>query len=348
MVLGEKLNFDKGKSQGYYNLGVIYKNIGKYKTAEVYLKHSMQLNKQIGDKLYLSDNYISLGQIYAETGKYYQAVELLKKGLEISKESGLKTSVEEAYRTLYKIYKKQKRYKQALFNLEMAKMYHDSVMNIALNKDIARLQMQFETERKENQIVLLEQQAKIRELNLKKQKFLNYFLMAAFFTALIIVVFLLVYLLNKNKLTKILMDKNRQIEKAKLELEKREKELENAKSQAEASSRSKSEFLANMSHEIRTPLNSVIGFSDILATLVTDEKQQQYISAIKSSGKSLLALINDILDLSKIEANKLDVVLEPVNIENVLDSLHNMFLIQAKNKGLDFNIFIFQTCKQTF
>ncbi|MBF0512380.1 MAG: hybrid sensor histidine kinase/response regulator, partial [Candidatus Omnitrophica bacterium] len=82
-------------------------------------------------------------------------------------------------------------------------------------------------------------------------------------------------------------------------------DLAAAKVKADQASQAKSQFLANMSHEIRTPMNAILGFSDLLRGTQMDEVQKDYLETIKSSGDILLALISDILDISKIEANSL-------------------------------------------
>lgn len=117
-----------------------------------------------------------------------------------------------------------------------------------------------------------------------------------------------------------------------------EEKLKLAKIAAESANRAKSEFLANMSHEIRTPMNAVIGFSEILNNLVVDKKQKSYLDSIQTAGKSLLTLINDILDLSKIEAGKLELNFEPVNIQVILNEIRQVFSLKTKKKNLDFQI----------
>jgi signal transduction histidine kinase/CheY-like chemotaxis protein len=104
--------------------------------------------------------------------------------------------------------------------------------------------------------------------------------------------------------------------------------------EAERASREKSQFLASMSHEIRTPMNAVFGFSQLLARTRIEPQAQEYIRAIQTSGRALLALINDILDLSKIEAGKLDLQPQRSDLRELIDSTLTVFGESAKAKGL--------------
>jgi PAS domain S-box-containing protein len=117
---------------------------------------------------------------------------------------------------------------------------------------------------------------------------------------------------------------------------KRMEELKIAKDAAEAASMAKSEFLANMSHEIRTPMNAILGFSELLWKEMTDQKHKDYLKTITSSGQTLLSLIDDILDLSKIEAGKMEIKYQPISPYSIFDDIKGIFSQKMKQKGLDF------------
>ena len=111
-------------------------------------------------------------------------------------------------------------------------------------------------------------------------------------------------------------------------------DLEKEKKAAEHTSKVKSEFLANMSHEIRTPMNGVLGMAAQLQETDLSEKQKEMLDVITSSGLSLLVVINDILDLSKIEANKIDLEKQPIDLEKMFRTLEFFFKKQALDKGV--------------
>ena len=114
-----------------------------------------------------------------------------------------------------------------------------------------------------------------------------------------------------------------------------ENEMKDARVKAEAASRAKSSFLANMSHEIRTPMNGVVGMANLLRETALNEEQLLYADTIKSSAEALLVIINDVLDYSKIEAEKLSLTPAPFDLERCIYEIVFLLLPSAREKDID-------------
>ena len=144
---------------------------------------------------------------------------------------------------------------------------------------------------------------------------------------------------NQDMLLSIGVDLTERLKLESLQLE--------AKNIAEQANRSKSEFLANMSHEIRTPMNAIIGFTELLNEQVSEPRLKSYVKTIQTASTTLLTLINDILDLSKIEAGKLTIDKTPTDLANLCNEVSSIFMMSIKNKGLDLFLELDETIPQS-
>ncbi len=133
---------------------------------------------------------------------------------------------------------------------------------------------------------------------------------------------------------------NRSLQKEILKRQAVEEALRRSKEEAEAANQAKSAFIANMSHEFRTPMHAVLGFTELLEATVKDPRQKSYLRSIKAGSKSLLTIINDVLDLSKIEAGKLKIRYAPMDAFSLFSEIEHIFSLKIAQKNLNYSTVI--------
>jgi signal transduction histidine kinase/CheY-like chemotaxis protein/HPt (histidine-containing phosphotransfer) domain-containing protein len=139
--------------------------------------------------------------------------------------------------------------------------------------------------------------------------------------------------IEQDKLTEDLKLRTEQMES---EIYSRAQQLQQANEKLRESEKLKDQFLANMSHEIRTPMNAIIGFAGLLDKTGLDEKQNEFLTAIKESGQNLMGIINDILDFSKIQAGMIEFEHIAFSVRGLVDSVHRLLANKAEVKNIDF------------
>jgi len=117
-----------------------------------------------------------------------------------------------------------------------------------------------------------------------------------------------------------------------------EEKIKKAKEEANAANRVRSEFLANISHELRTPLNSILGFSQILKETAINESQEEFVDSIIKSGSYLLLLINDLIDISQLDAGKIQIHIKPVDMRSMIEEVFRYYRFKANEKGLELSV----------
>ncbi|MDH5645162.1 MAG: ATP-binding protein [Candidatus Heimdallarchaeota archaeon] len=131
-------------------------------------------------------------------------------------------------------------------------------------------------------------------------------------------------------------------------LQEKNFELEVARKDATEANKIKSEFLANMSHEIRTPINGIIGFADLMINTTKDTTQISHLDMIKKSSMNLLRIVDDILDMTRIEAGKLNINCEPLNLRDCVEQVVKMMTPSAFNKGIELNLLYYSDVPEEF
>ena len=362
----QKLGDEDGIAQSYGNMGVAYSELGQYQLSLHYYQRALRYYQETNNAYFLSSRHANIANVYLRTGDLELALSHAEKAVEFAKSIDNKTLELAGLLSQAKIELLQGKLNKAEATLttsvSMAKQYKDdlrvqdgagmmaliksgkgdyagavasfdefvrsfkSEQSIRLLKSMSELQSQIQASQLSQEIVELKQLQHVQELEMSKQRQLGIMLFILF--VMIVVTGITIYRRSIEKGAK---------EQLSLMVAKRTKELEETAEQLRSANEIKSQFLANISHEIRTPLTAILGQTDNLMNgYYKPEQLNDELAVIQKQSDHLKELINDVLDISKIEANKLELSLKEGDLVRLLTDVHSMLSGQAKDKGLNF------------
>lgn len=296
------------------NMGRIYYEEGNLERALEYTTKSLKLSEIIKDENTQAAAKQKIAIIFAEQGKYTQAISYGNEALIFYQKTGDVMGVSDASVNLTKSYKASGNYKKAFQMNNLHYKMRDSLNSKENQKAIIELQVQSNYEKQkaiddlknEKEIAIQEQKAKASQR-----------ISWAIGIGLLLISILAFAIFNKLKITR-----------------KQKVIIEAQKKKVEQSEKYKEQFLANMSHEIRTPMHAISGMTNILERNDHPESQDVFLKAMRISSDNLVVILNDVLDLSKIEAGKLEIENISMNLESVIENVVQILKFKAEEKGL--------------
>lgn len=298
------------------NEAKVYIELKDYKSAKASLEKTILLAKQYEQPKTLSSALISSGKVMDNLSNADLALSMTNEGLEIAKKNNFFESVNEAYLTLSDIYQKNKDYPLANEYLRKHIKLTDSIQNIKLETLSPEKKAQYLNQYNNDNYQELKTKVEDQEAE-------NSFIKITTILSISLITILSLLTLSLYKNNNIRLKTNNM-------LHKKNDELVIAKEKAELASKTKANFLSTVTHELRTPLYAVTGLTNMLLDENPKPDQIPHLKSLKFSGDYLLTFINDILQINKIEANKVELDPEQFNlkkkVENVIAALNNSAL----------------------
>ncbi|WP_345165204.1 ATP-binding response regulator [Algibacter aquimarinus] len=318
---------EEGLAETLLAEGKTYMHIGNYRKARSIVEQSIAEAKKMGSLKLQSDALITQGFVYSKLGDLEKALTYTDEGIEIAKQNKYTNILNEGYLTASDINKSIGKTNQSIENFELSNQYLKS--HIQLSDSLRNLKTAYSSKDQETQHLLKEMDAKNKEVaeqldSLESDKNLNT-LTSILSVALITILSLLTLSLYKNNNIRL---------KTNNMLHKKNGELIIAKEKAELASKTKANFLSTVTHELRTPLYAVTGLSNMLLEENPKPEQIQHLKSLKFSGDYLLTFINDILQINKIEANKVEIEPESFNLRKKINNI----ILALNNSANDNNV----------
>lgn len=302
------------------NIGNVYEQMGLADEAIVYFNRALKMKQSSNDYNAVSSTLNNLASAYIQKKEFASAEKYLNQAIAYNSEFGFLDRMVESYRLLSQTLEQKGQYKEALIAHRRHVALNDSIINRDNDLEIAKIKTGYELNLALSQISV--QQDEIKSQQQQKMIIL---------TVLLLLLLLTAYLFYLSRIRKML---NEKIKAKNDEIVSQNLKIQQAIQQAEEAMDVKSRFLSVMSHEIRTPLNAIATVVHLLNESSLSEEQKKQLQIVKVSTDNLTALVNDVLDLSKIEAGKIVLEKQPVDIVQVCANLIDLFESSAKEKNI--------------
>jgi signal transduction histidine kinase/DNA-binding response OmpR family regulator len=285
-------------------LGKLQMKIDEKQLAEQYFLRGIELAESVKDNYHLAVIHYELGELYQRKTDYDKALIHMSNSLSFAQDAGLKVYIKKGYQNLSEVYVKNGDYKRAYEYLRYFSAVKDA-------KEISELESRLSIEAKEKEIQLLNKQREFDRQQQKTSRTIIILLSVIIISSIVVSVFLL--RINKSKNQAILM-------------------LKEAKESAEKSEKEKEVFLTYISHEMRTPLNAIVGFTKMLSESSLNTEQRKNLKIIESSAENILLIVNDVLDLSKIESGAIVLNNVSFNLTELIEEIIQTLQFKVKDK----------------
>lgn len=312
-TIRKKLGSIGGMRESLSNIAYVLNEQGKPEEAMPLIKQSLKIANELNDKTGIVSLGASLGSVYLNLKELDSAEHVLLKTLPLAEDIGLTKRTIEIKGILHEVYKEKQDFKKAYNYLDEYWVLKDSIEGQESTNKIIELQTQFQSEKKEKEIFKLEQD------NLKNKGWRNIFALGTLAMLLVAAFIYMFYRYRRLKNEKLLVEKDNQT-----------KHLQEVNSM-------KSQFLTNISHEFRTPLTLILGPTKELLSKINDVDAKQQLGWIYQNAQKLLKLINQLLELSKIEAGKLKVKVSQQDLVAFSKQCFNAFESLGVQKNIQLN-----------
>lgn len=307
-----------------HNVAEIYNHMQQPKKAMDYAKEGVELSRKISHKKAYAGTLQSMAKASLAMGDVTAAADYIAQSTAIAKKEDYSALLLSNLLVSSLINMKLDKYQLAIEQMHQYEYKKYQKANAKLNEQLAK----FESEQLAQQVIRLEQNKKLQQLQMIKLEQQRGLILLA-----IILILFIAFLIYRRRL------ESRLTKELESRVQQRTQALEFITQELKQANQVKSQFLANMSHEIRTPLTSIVGQSEAIINGDIEEIELPHeVKVIHGNSLHLLQLINEILDLSKIEANKLDLELREYDLHQIIDAISDIFSEQAKKKQLAFNV----------